>query len=63
MIQAVLTNIQHPEYGVVTVPFPIPREEYDHIPTQKSISRLSGRSCLIMPHPVFVIRRLRMTRR
>ncbi|WP_294852446.1 antirestriction protein ArdA [uncultured Oscillibacter sp.] len=31
MIQAVLTNSQHPEYGVVTVPFPIPREEYDHV--------------------------------
>lgn len=31
MIQAVLTNNQHPEYGVVTVPFPIPREEYDHM--------------------------------
>lgn len=31
MIQAVLTNGQHPEHGVVTVPFPIPREEYDHV--------------------------------
>ena len=31
MIQAVLTNSQHPEYGVVTVPIPIPREEYDHV--------------------------------
>ncbi|MEA4895389.1 MAG: hypothetical protein VB064_09000 [Oscillospiraceae bacterium] len=31
MIQAVLTNSQHPEYGVATVPFPIPREEYDHM--------------------------------
>lgn len=26
MIQAVLTNSQHPEYGVVTVPFPIPEK-------------------------------------
>ncbi len=31
MIQAVFTNGQHPECGVVTVPLPIPREEYDHV--------------------------------
>ncbi len=31
MIQAVLTKGQHPEYGVVTVPFPVPRKEYDHV--------------------------------
>ena len=31
MIQAVLTNSQHPEYGVVTVSFPIPREDFDHV--------------------------------
>ena len=31
MIQAVLTNSQHPEYGVVTVPFPIPKKEYYHV--------------------------------
>lgn len=31
MIQAVLSNGKHLEYGVVTVPFPIPREEYDHV--------------------------------
>lgn len=30
MIQAVLSNAQHPEYGVATIPFPIPRDEYDH---------------------------------
>ena len=30
MIQAVLSNKDHPEYGVVTVPFPIKRDEYDH---------------------------------
>jgi len=29
--QAVLSNSQHQEYGGVTVPFPIPREEYDHV--------------------------------
>ena len=29
--QAVLSNAQHPEYGVLTVPFPIPAEQYDEI--------------------------------
>ena len=30
MMQAVLSNADHPEYGVVTIPFPIPREQFDH---------------------------------
>ena len=30
MIQAVLSNADHPEYGVVTIPFPIPRDQFDH---------------------------------
>ena len=30
MIEAVLSNADHPEYGVVTIPLPIPREQYDH---------------------------------
>ena len=29
-MQIVLGNRSHPEYGVATIPFPIPREEYDH---------------------------------
>ena len=29
MIQAVLSNAAHPEYGAATIPFPIPRDEYD----------------------------------
>ena len=29
-MQVVLGNRSHPEYGVDTIPFPIPREEYDH---------------------------------
>ena len=28
MTQAILGNAAHPEYGVATIPFPIPREEY-----------------------------------
>ena len=30
MIEAILSNPGHPEYGVATIPFPIPREQYDH---------------------------------
>lgn len=29
MIEAVLSNADHPEYGVATIPFPIPKEQYD----------------------------------
>ncbi len=29
VIKAVLSNTRHPEYGQVTVPFPIPDQEYD----------------------------------
>ena len=30
MFQAVLSNPSHPEYGVATIPFPIPRDQYAH---------------------------------
>ena len=30
MMQAVLSNPSHPEYGVATIPFPIPRDQYTH---------------------------------
>ena len=30
MIQAVLGNPRHPEYGVATIPFPIPRDQHAH---------------------------------
>ena len=30
MFQAVLSNREHPEYGVATIPFPIPRDQYAH---------------------------------
>lgn len=29
-MEATLSNAQHPEYGTVTIPFPIPNEEYSH---------------------------------
>ena len=31
IFQAVLRNNQHPEYGEATIPFPIPREDYDRV--------------------------------
>ena len=30
MIQAILGNPNHPEYGVATIPFPIPHDQYAH---------------------------------
>ena len=30
MIRAVLSSPSHPEYGVATIPFPIPRDQYAH---------------------------------
>ena len=30
MIQAVLSNPSHPEYGVATIPFPIPHDQYTY---------------------------------
>ena len=30
MISAVLSNPDHPDYGVVTIPFPIPHDQYAH---------------------------------
>ena len=30
MFQAVLSNREHPEYGVATIPFPVPRDQYTY---------------------------------
>ena len=30
MFQAVLGNPNHPEYGVATIPFPVPHDQYAH---------------------------------
>ena len=30
MVRAVLSNRDHLEYGVATIPFPIPRDQYAH---------------------------------
>ena len=36
-MQVVLGNRDHPEYGAATIPFPIPREEYDHCIKQLAV--------------------------
>ena len=41
VIQAVLSNSQHPEHGQITIPFPIPPEQYD----QRSEERRVGKEC------------------
>lgn len=30
MMKAVLSNADHPEYGVAAIPLPVPRNQYDH---------------------------------
>ena len=30
MMSAVLSNPNHPEYGVATIPFPVPHDQYAH---------------------------------
>lgn len=48
MLHAVLSNATHPEYGAVTIPFPIPREDFDHcieLVKALEISKVSARDC------------------
>lgn len=48
MMEAVLSNANHPEYGVVTIPFPIPREQFDHcieLVEALEIGNASDRDC------------------
>ena len=44
MIQAVLGNPYHPEYGVATIPFPIPHDQYAHCMELLEALRLAMRS-------------------
>ena len=44
MIKAVLSNKGHPEYGVATIPFPIPREEYGHVVEMAEALEIGGAS-------------------
>ena len=48
MMQAVLSNADHPEHGVATIPFPIPREQFDHcmeLLEALEIGNLSAQDC------------------
>ena len=48
MMQAVLSNASHPEYRVATIPFPIPREQFDHcieLVEALEIGNASARDC------------------
>ena len=48
MMQAVLSNASHPKYGVATIPFPIPREQFDHcieLVEAMEIGNASARDC------------------
>ena len=51
MMSAVLSNPSHPKYGVATIPFPIPREEYDQCIKQfvaLQISDAVQRDCQVL---------------
>ncbi len=65
IMQAVLGNASHPEYGVATIPLPIPREQYDHcieLLEALGIGNARERDCKVMefngPYPV--LKRLEM---
>lgn len=39
VLKAVLSSAQHPEYGQITIPFPVPDEEYGcMIPERAEVS-------------------------
>ena len=42
MFQAVLSNRDHPEYGVATIPFPIPRDQYTYCMELKADCMIAG---------------------
>ena len=63
---AVLSNPAHPEYGVVTVPFPIPDEQYDQVMEQLvalEIGDVVQRDCQVdeLPGDYPVLKRLETT--
>ena len=41
MMSAVLSNPNHPEYGVATIPFPIPHDQYTYCIQTQIISASS----------------------
>ena len=54
LIKATLSNARHPEYGEVTIPFPIKTSEYDHtIQTITVLEVLWSCFCVISGNFVF----------
>ena len=50
ILHAVLSNAAHPEYGAVTIPFPIPKEDFDHcmeLVEALEIGKVSARDCRV----------------
>ena len=50
MMYAVLSNAAHPEYGAVTIPSPIPGEDFDHcmeLVEALEIGKVSARDCRV----------------
>ena len=43
MMSAVLSNPNHPEYGVATIPFPIPHDQYAHCMELSSVEKYSAK--------------------
>lgn len=65
IMRAVLGNASHPEYGVATIPLPIPREQYDHcieLLEALGIGNARERDCKVMEldGPFSVLKRLEM---
>lgn len=44
MMEAVLSNADHPEYGVATILLPIPRNQYDHCVSLLEALEIGGAS-------------------
>lgn len=50
ILQAVIGNMNHPNFGTVTIPFPIPMNEYDHVLNllkPLGIGKVLGRDCYV----------------
>ena len=51
MMEAVLSNADHPEYGVVTIPFPLAQDQYDdciELLEKLGIGNATKRDCKVM---------------
>lgn len=65
MMNAVISNAAHPEYGAATIPFPIPGDEYDHcieLLAALEIGDAVKQDCRIdeLQHHIPILKRLEM---